>query len=79
MLGQIDWGKTLVDLANIGATTAVTLKSKPWRTGVMPTPGASGPTPDYSAPSSTMKYVVGGVVVVGAAIVLFSMLKKKRS
>lgn len=78
MLGQIDWGKTLVDLANIGATTAVTLKSKPWKTGVMPTPGAT-PVPDYSQPSSTMKYVVGGVVVVGAAIVLFSMLKKKRS
>lgn len=77
MLGQTDWGKVFTDLASIGATTAVTLKSKPWKTGQAP--ASQPPMIIEESSSSKMTWVIGGIAVVGAGVLLYSMLKKKRS
>jgi hypothetical protein len=79
MLGDTtDWGKVITDLANVGATTAVALKTKPWKTGQQtPTFQPSNDQPQSSG--SSMKWVIGGIAVVGLGIVAYSMLKKKRA
>ncbi len=77
MLGATDWGKVLTDLATLGTQTAVTLKSKPWKTGVQPTPQAPVVIEDSSG--SSMKVIVGVVAVVGVGILAYSLLKKKRA
>lgn len=77
-MGDTDWGKVLTDLATIGSTTAVTLKSKPWKTGVAPSP--SGPPVQYEQPMSmNTKMLIGGIALVGIGFVAYSYLKKKRS
>ena len=72
-----DWGKVLTDLATIGSTTAVTLRSKPWKTGVAPSP--TGPVVYEQPTSMNTKLVIGGIALIGIGIVAYSILKKKRA